>query len=121
MSYEKKQHAQQQNPSHKQEPEYGLMEKSCALAAVRGVVLRTVRLGVVLFPLLSLRYARAVAVAFFSCANRLDTALGLPSVYFGAVVLRLLAGQLGKNSLLTPAVAGTAFLLPVLQKCVGAR
>jgi len=45
----------------------------------------------------------------------------VPSVYFGAVVLRLLAGQLGKNSLLTPAVAGTAFLLPVLQKCVGAR
>ena len=53
------------------------MEKPGALAAVRGVVLRIVRLCVVLLQLLTLRYARAVAVAFLACADRLDAALGL--------------------------------------------
>lgn len=54
-----------------------LVEKSCPLAAVRGVVLRVVRLCIVLLQLLTLCYARAVAVSFLACADRLDAALGL--------------------------------------------
>ena len=53
------------------------MEKPCPLAAIRGVVLRIVRLCVVLLQLLTLGHARAVAVAFLACADRLDAALGL--------------------------------------------
>lgn len=53
------------------------MEKPGALAAVRGVVLRVVRLCIVLLQLLTLCYARAFAVAFLACADRLDAALGL--------------------------------------------
>jgi len=53
------------------------VEKPCPLAAVRGVVLRVVRFRVVLFQFLPLCYAGAVTVAFFSCADWLDAALGL--------------------------------------------
>ena len=68
---------QQQDSKHKQNPEYGLVEKACPLAAVRGVVLRVVRFRVVLFQLLALRYARAVTGSFLARADRLDAALGL--------------------------------------------
>ena len=53
------------------------MEKPGALAAVRGVVLRIVRLCVVLLQLLTFRYAGAVAASFLARADRLDAALGL--------------------------------------------
>ena len=53
------------------------MEKPGALAAIRGVVLRIVRLCVVLLQLLTLGHARAVAVSFLARADRLDAALGL--------------------------------------------
>ena len=68
---------QKQDSNHKQDPEHGLVEKPGALAAVRGVVLRIVRLCVVLLQLLTLGHARAVAVSFLACADRLDAALGL--------------------------------------------
>ena len=68
---------QKQQCGNKDDPKRGLVEKSCPLAAVRGVVLRVVRLCIVLLQLLTLCYARAVAVAFLACADRLDAALGL--------------------------------------------
>ena len=68
---------QKQQRGNEDDPERGFVEKPCPLAAVRGVVLRIVRLCVVLLQLLSFRYARAVAVAFLACADRLDAALGL--------------------------------------------
>ena len=68
---------QKQQRGDKDDPERGFVEKSCPLAAVRGVVLRIVRLRVILLQFLTLRYARAVAVSFLACADRRDAALGL--------------------------------------------
>ena len=68
---------QKQQRGNEDDPERGLVEKPCPLAAVRGVVLRVVRFRVVLFQFLPLCYAGAVTVAFFSCADWLDAALGL--------------------------------------------
>ena len=48
---------QKQQRGNEDGPERGLMEKSGALSAVRGVVFRIVRFRVVLFQLLALRYA----------------------------------------------------------------
>ena len=66
---------QKQQRGDKDDPKRRLVEKPGALAAVRGVVLRIVRLCIVLFQLLTLCYARAVAVAFLACADRLDACL----------------------------------------------
>ena len=68
---------QKQNSNHEQDPERGLVKKPGALAAVRGVVLRIVRLRVVLLQLLTFRYARAVATAFLACRSRSARRRGL--------------------------------------------
>ena len=68
---------QKQQRGNKDDPERRLVEKPGALAAVRSVVLRIVRLCVVLFQFLTFRYAGAVAVSFLARADRLDAALGL--------------------------------------------
>ena len=48
---------QKQQRGNEDDPERGLVEKPCPLAAVRGVVLRVVRFRVVLFQFLPLCYA----------------------------------------------------------------
>ena len=68
---------QKQQHRNKDDPECRLVEKPCPLTAVRGVVLRIVRLCVVLLQLLTFRYAGAIAVSFLARADRLDAALGL--------------------------------------------
>ena len=68
---------QKQQRGNKDDPKRRLVEKPGALAAVRGVVLRVVRLCIVLFQLLALRYAGTVTGSFLARADRLDAALGL--------------------------------------------
>ena len=69
MTDEDSRKQQKQQRGNEDGPERGLMEKSGALSAVRGVVFRIVRFRVVLFQLLALRYAGAVTGSFL-CPRR---------------------------------------------------